>query len=221
MRNIRWKFALPILQLIIAICVWLYIPFQFDREMRGRMGILPEQTPGRILGLSAQAFDFYFPPLAGRVLYAINFPAYEISNELQRFDLLRSAPNLRFTIEDKQTELPVRYILGIRELTFFAGVFLLWLWVGFEIDVFQQKGRHKGRPRASALQFVQPVIIFAVGTLLTIRSVRCLEHPNCAVPQRIIVAVGLIWPAISFMVVYFRLKHAIVRRRTSLSSNSA
>jgi hypothetical protein len=178
------------------------------------MNLSLEQTTGRILGLSTQAFDFYFPPLGGRVLYAMDFPAYEISDELQRFDLLRSAPDLRFTIEDKQRQLPVRYILGIRELTFFAGVFLLWFWVGFEADKFQETRQLGGQSPVRAWQSVKLLLILALGVLLITRSVMCLSKANCGPPERVIVTLGLIWPALFFALFYFKLKHEIGRRRS-------
>src|SRR3982074_1778367 len=99
MRLLRWKVALPLLQLALAVCLWLYMPFQFSREMVALMRLIPEQVVGRGLDLSVETIHLYSPPLAGRLLYAMNFPAYVLSNKVEDLVMWRTTPAFPFTIE--------------------------------------------------------------------------------------------------------------------------
>jgi len=68
--------------------MWLYIPFQFEKEStrvfnveRARLG-KPAEAPfeGRPL-MPPEMFNMYFPPQIGRILYSSNLPAYVLSNK--------------------------------------------------------------------------------------------------------------------------------------------
>lgn len=200
----RWNLILPLAHFTIAVCLWLYIPFQFGNRMLETMKLSPDQVFGRNLDLSPQAFEWYFPPPAGRTLYAVNFPAYVLSRQLQKAVAWRIVPALQFTIQNPVRGLPILYTVGIREVTFFMAVCLIWWWVGTKIDEFGQKSRGQKILRPPRWPTAQLIAILLLSILLLRKSWLCLTSAASTTPERQIMTFGLIWPAA--LLVYFCLQ---------------
>jgi hypothetical protein len=205
--------VLPLAQLLLAVCLWLYIPFQFNRQMISVMGLKPEQVVGRSLGLSSETIELHFPPPAGRLLYAMNFPAYILSNWVQDLIEWRTTPALQFSWQDSTTRLPMTlYNFGLRELTFFLGVCGLWFWVGASIDRFAP--RYDTHHRWKRLAEMAAVLI--VGVILLWKCAVGLRSGNP--PMHTIAAFGLIWPLVFFMKFFLSLRQELGGNRQSVAA---
>jgi len=203
MKLSRWMLVPPLAHLLLAVCLWLYIPFEFNRQM----------ISGRSFGLSAETIALHFPPPAGRLLYATNFPAYTLSNWVQHLIQWRTTPALQFTWEDSTTRLPMAlYNFGLRELTFFLGVCGLWLWVGASID--RSAPRYDTHPRWNRLAEMAAVLI--VGMILSWQCIVGLRSADS--PVRTIATFGLIWPLVLFMKFFLSLRQELGSHRRSVAA---
>ena len=206
MKLLRWKLVLPLLQFLLAVFLWLYVPFQFSREMIARMNLKPEQVAGRSLGLSAETTHLYFPPSAGRLLYAMNFPAYVLSNKVEDIVKWRTTPAFQFTINDSSRQPLALYNFGVRELTFFSGVCVLWFWVGVRVDRLKEVSR-RFVPRWRRIS--EMIAALAVAILLLRACLPCLPPKSSAPPEHTIMTFGLIWPTLFLADFCLSLRHEL------------
>ena len=180
-----WKVALPILQLILAAALWLYIPIQFSRAMMARMNLKPEQIAGHSLDLPPEIIHLHYPPPVGRVLYAINFPAYVLSNKVEDVVRWRTTPMLQFAIRDSGGQIIGLYNFGTRELVFVVGLCFLWLWVGARIDrCARPSSKATKKPVREWLNFLEVAAPGLGLALLLAVAVRPLVVGACLVPFR-------------------------------------
>jgi hypothetical protein len=207
-RRLKWKLILPILQVIAAVCLWLYMPLQFDLQMHRRM----HSAPGSGLGLSPEIIGLYRPSPVGRVLYGLNFPAYELSNRASMISHVAWIPDMRFRLGG-QSALSVGYSFGIRELMFFIGVCTLWFWVGSILDELRNEAAAVIRPPHLFWRVAEIVILVSLAIFLLRRSIECLTAINCYPPERTIVTVGLVWPAIFLTYALLTLKCSLQLRK--------
>lgn len=133
--RVRWRLAIPLIQLGLGIGLWFFIPVQFHRRMLAFMHLSPQQMAGRSLALTPEAFARYYPPPAGRFLYAMNYPAYVASNGVEDAIRWRETPIYRFSVGS------YTYIIGASQTAFFLGICLLWFWVGSRVDQWRPSRR--------------------------------------------------------------------------------
>jgi hypothetical protein len=204
-RRTPYKYLLPVLQSLLAIALWLYIPVQYRKELL-EWYHQPSDHPFRA---RVETRRQYFPPACEQLLQLINFPAYAASEAIVRplldhIEYSRHAafpswfPDWRFTLPVNDPEaLPPReifYAVHFGELMFLGLVALQWFWIGWRIDRYlrERKGAQKQRPRA-----IRRAGIAAVATvLLCSAGFACWLIPNARSPHARRVGVfGLIWPA--------------------------
>ncbi|HEV7520947.1 MAG TPA: hypothetical protein VGP89_07590 [Candidatus Angelobacter sp.] len=176
----RLKFVLPLLQFLFALGLWLYMPSQLETEVVRAMK-LPPGTPGQhSAGLPPEVRALFYPPPAGRVLYAVNLPAILLSSQLASH-LNGSTPAWEFTplAQDAKSQ-PARYVVGIREIIFFAGVILIWLWVGSKIDEYILIRRGITIRRSRRLKATEMVVVVGMIAFLFVVCFICLQPANCS-----------------------------------------
>jgi hypothetical protein len=192
----QWRFILPVLQLALAICLWLYTPFQFDNYMLRTMNLSPEQVRGRYLGISAEVHSWYYPPAAGRILYALNLPAHALSSDAFAFITKRIVtPGYQFEIQNEVRGLPMLYTVGVEQIMFAFGILALWFWIGNKIDSAVLKGSAvvKEAPKRS-FRVVELIACAALSIYLLQTCLHCLLSPLCSPNWRQMMMFGLLWP---------------------------
>jgi len=196
--------------LILAAALWLYIPIQFSRAMMARMNLKPEQIAGHSLDLPPEIIHLHYPPPVGRVLYAINFPAYVLSNKVEDVVRWRTTPMLQFAIRDSGGQIIGLYNFGTRELVFVVGLCFLWLWVGARIDRFARpSSKATKKPVREWLNFLEVAAPVVIGAVLSWFCIVKLMSPNCAPPGRTIISFGLLWPIAFFVDFFLRVRMQI------------
>lgn len=202
---LQWKFILPTINVVAAVCMWLYIPFQFEKEStrvfnveRARHG-KPAKAPfGGHPAMVPEMFDMYFPPPIGRVLYSSNLPAYVLSNKAVLLAHYRPIPGWRFiwSVRGRNgvTLGEVTYDVSIGEVTFVVVLLFVWYWVGSKIDTFTRHGEATTRTKRKRFHIAEMPIALGLGVLLFRECLHFLLAPGCSPPERQIMTFGLIWP---------------------------
>ncbi|MGA7512999.1 MAG: hypothetical protein WBG09_16850 [Candidatus Sulfotelmatobacter sp.] len=208
-RKFRWKVVLPIIQLFLGVGLWLWTPLQFRSQMLARMHLSPQQMAGRSLALAPAAIDLHYPPPAGRLLCAVNYPAYVASNGVEQAIRRRQTPAYFFAIG------PYTYMIGARELAFFMGICALWIWVGIRIDELVSSIPSSPRRGATVPRVIEAVFAFALGTVLLRSCILYLTAINSTPPFRMIATFALVWPAIFYADLYWIVKQQFFRTGAS------
>lgn len=200
MKLLRWKIVLPVVQLALAVCLWLYSPFQLKKDI---LRDLPANHTGGI-GLESEALEHYRPPLAGQFLYVMNFPAYCLTIEAVHSYYVRTIPSFDFSFGNPLNRIG-GYFFGVREVVLFGGIFILWFWVGSKID--ERRKRPAQVPsRYLGLKLIEAAILIALTVLTLYRSLTWLSVVNCPPPKRTIAEFGLVWPAIFLIYLFLSIR---------------
>ena len=184
------------LQIVIAIALWLYMPLEFRREMMNRMN-LPPSSLGQSLNLPPEILSRYYPPVAGRTLYVINLPATVLSNAVGSH-IYGPTPAWEFKWPRNSAH-GIVYVFGVREVLFLIGIVLLWLWSGHAIDNLIRKRKTAVYYHSAISRIVERVVVFGTAAFLLVASVVCILDNKCPEPEQQIAAFGLIWPILLFI----------------------
>jgi hypothetical protein len=145
MKNIRWCWALSVIQIVVAVSLFLYSPYQYLVRVRAS-GIVN----------NPEYFLNNWPPPAMRVSQAINFPAVVLDSPF-RFALRRS--HMLFYENNSR----YGYVsLGINDVVFFLWVGMLWYWVGMRIDQTLGQMQKRNWPRNVIFAGLSCGVLFAI-----------------------------------------------------------
>jgi hypothetical protein len=211
----RWKFLLPLVQLPLAMGLWLYIPVQLKMDLLRAMH-LPSEHPYRLRTHAApEAKEFFSPPACGRVLYVMNFPVDSVTRQViipfgRHIALWKGSPlpEWEFTLPVTDTEAleprKIFYPIHPDEIVFFGGLILLWYWVGSRIDEFLDRRRGVNRPRRKVFRIIELTVILSLVALSVFNSYRLIvyEYPH----YRQVGIFGLIWPALLLAYCWFAVR---------------
>jgi hypothetical protein len=181
MRRIRWKWFLPVTQLVFAMAALIYGPFEFKNRL------LQDGAAGdnNMLEYNGQ----HFPAPIERASKAINFPALVLAYPLRGYEnqLLFYRNNYTF----------VR--VSPRDVGFFGGVVIFWYWVGWKMD--QSQGRSPKITRSRRATIAGLMCGFVLGILTSACALQLLIQDWHWRPERQIGAFGIVWSVA--LVAYF------------------
>jgi hypothetical protein len=205
--TLRWTFLLPLLQVIIAVSLWLYTPFDAVRTVE-RAFSLPR---GAGIELSPEQVDLYDPPPMARVSYVTNFPGYVLSSLVANLFQARTMPARLFFIQDHGRNRTYEYSIDVRSASFFVFVCLLWAWVGSKLDLLIPRYRQQASPNIgdlhpNALGLSELAALSGLSAVLVWESFRVIIPHNCTPPDRQIYGLGLIWPAVFVAYISLRVR---------------
>ena len=199
----RWKVALPVLQLPLAVLCWLWGPIQYHKA-----AIL---SPGR----REDVFDRLYPAPIERFRLVNNLPATVFANTVSQLIWSRgwATPARQFTWRGGNPPRQYDYQFGMEEAIFFAGVIALWYWVGDRIDEFIQRSRGGDKPRRKIWRIIEMVIVFAFGaSFLVGLLIVAARHPRTMPPQRQMLAFSIVRPIALLTYFYFSLRREVQKR---------
>jgi hypothetical protein len=227
-RLFRWALILPIMQLLIAIALWVYEPFEFHRVIiheanafRAMHNMPALKLPSEESHPDVQIRSLYYPPLAGRVRQVINLPARLLSDFLRA--QVRTSPALGITWPLGDDPWYPRdgttvYYFGLQEAAFFAGVVLLWLYIGIKIDRFIRNRQFVTRRIFLPSLIFELVIALLLALWLLLDCLRVIKGDQCCPPERQIAFFGLVWPLALLVYVILVLRNLFrVRKASSIS----
>lgn len=179
MNFFRWKWILPLLQLLFASVGLVYGPHQF-RETARRRGISGDNN-------TVEYFSQNFPAPVERISKGINFPALVLAYPLRGYDNAIYSKNTAYTL----------VWISPRELGFLAGIVAFWYWVGRKLDQSQRPNPTIVRYRASRMAALVCGFAFAILTGAYALHMSISEWR----PERHIGAFGIVWSLV--LLVYF------------------
>jgi len=190
MKRMKWKWVLPVAQLVLAFGCHLYEPHEY------RVG-----RPG---GASTEYFFQHSPALIGRISRGINFPALVLDYPLQdKTDAIYSN-NTEFTL----------IWISLSDVGFFIGIVIFWHWVGGVFERRKQEGLRGTRSREMSIANLVCGNAFAVLTGIYAYQMSSSRW----LPQRQIGIFGLLWAAV--LLIYFVWGFARFRISTEASRGS-
>jgi hypothetical protein len=204
-RFFRFAWMLPLAQLLIALALWAYEPFQLVNEETKALNAsltknnLPPLTEPPRLGSQSALFR---PPLAGRILYVINLPARVLSDFLSTH--IHRSPLWGMTWprgDDPWNPKPgtTVYIFGLRELFFFLGVVLLWLYAAHKIDRFIAKRQSTLATKRRLWMGIELGAVLSIAVWLLVDCLKIIAHEDCCPHERQVALFGLFWPVALFI----------------------
>jgi len=167
----KWRRTLPIALLILALGCHIYEPHQYRERAR-----LDRVT-------SNMEYTFQHSPASiGRLSQGINFPALVLDYPLKDQDGAIYSKNSDYTL----------IWIAPKDLGFFAGILVLWYWVGRSIDERLAAERRRPAPRIARIAGLICGIVFA--GLTGAYAYRLVSSEW--LPEREIGLFGLAWAAI-------------------------
>lgn len=178
MRNVRWKWLLPLAQLVFAVACHVYGPHEYRANRRR------DHATG-------DGLDYYernYPALSERISLGINFPAmvldYPLRNSYSPEIYSHNSAYTFISIEPK-------------DIGFFGGIVLFWHWMGRLLDRRLGPLRETTRPRAARAAGLACGLAFGVLTAIYANTMIGFEFR----PERQIGTFGIVWAAV--LVAYF------------------
>ncbi len=194
-RQIPVRRVLPYLQLLLALVLFFYGPFQYRAAIRKAGG-----------GVGVEFDQHNWPPPARRILLSLNFPAQVAMTPFNLFHWL-NRDVYRYEVKGGE------FSITIWDLGFFSCIWLLWYGVGRTVDLSARTYFGRGRGSRSL-----PTIITACGFLfgLCVCLLACYWLSS-APGYRQVAPFGLAWSAVLLGYFGWRLATTtvLVRRRAS------
>ena len=174
MRRVRWKWFLPLAQLLLALAAYVYEPRQF-KAILVKDGVMGDNN---VLEYSKQ----HDPAPVQRISLGINFPALALdyplwhnSNQLWSYS---DGPNAIF-IE-----------ITTRGIGFFIGIAVFWYWVGKKLDECRGN-RTIARSRRTRIAWLSCGLVFGILTGACAAKILVLDW--YFLPERQIGFAGIAW----------------------------
>jgi hypothetical protein len=202
---LRWKSVLPIVQLVFAITLWLYIPVQYRKEiLQARHEPTDHPFRYRLPPSEPEGRAELFPPVCQRILYLVNFPAHSTSRTVadkllywiesrKRVGL----PEWEFSVRVRDPEaLPPKqivYLVHVNDLIFFGLIALLWYWIGCRIDEYAERRRGKYVQMRTSFRILELAVIAALILLSALFSYQLIAQSQ-SLEYRDVGVFGLLWP---------------------------
>jgi hypothetical protein len=167
MKSLRYALLLPFFQLTVAVTCHIYDAHVY------RAGVLRDRAVDNMIYL-----DQHIPAWPGRVKQGINFPAVVLAWPVD-MGVLIYGYNSEFTA------------FGIypQDLAFFAGVVLLWGWIGSQIDKRRRPITKKPWPvKISVAGSLSGLVFGAINGVYAVHLLR-----NEWRPERDVGAFGIFW----------------------------
>jgi hypothetical protein len=217
---------LPLIQVMVGLSLWLYMPVQFRKEIL-ELQHRPTEHPFRyeISSLAPEEKNYLYPPLSGRALYVVNLPADFVRRRIidpiiaHRADLMQNGgPTWDFAlpIEDPKALEPKKILYSIKEgdIAFFLGVILVWYWAGSRIDEYSRAGGGIHRHRRKASRITELVLVGMTCLLLLADCITLIEYSpilyDKVLPSnRLIGECGLIWPVALLIYLWLGIKREL------------
>ena len=147
MRRVRWKWFLPIVQVLLALAAYVYEPTQYKAIMV-RSGVVGDNN---VLEYSAQNS----PAPIERFSLGINFPAIALDLPLWRLG------NQLWLYRNRDRR--IFFEITLRGVGFFFGVAVFWYWVGGKLDECRGNPRI-ARPRGVRMAWLWGGLTFGIET---------------------------------------------------------
>ena len=176
MKRIRWKWLLPILQLVFALACHVYDPHEYRVQARRDHAV-------DNLGYRYQNN----PAIYGRISQGINFPALVLGYPFRNDDNALYERNSEFTL----------IWIAPKDIGFFLGIVSFWYWVGRILE--KRLGLIQGttRPRLARIAGLACGVVFGMLTA----AYACQMIAREFRPWRQIGGFGIAWAAI--LIAYF------------------
>jgi hypothetical protein len=171
MKQFRWKWFLPLAQLVFASFCLVYGPYQY------KGGIVRDHAWGTTL----EYFSQRYPPPVKRISYGINFPALVLDYPLWG--------NHKTLYEWKNNYTFIE--ITPEEIGFLVGIAVFWYWVGKKLDQNQIHGLITARPRKVRIAGLACGLAF--GVLTGGYAVQMIVRDWHWRPERQIGAFGIAW----------------------------
>jgi hypothetical protein len=173
MRRVRWKWFLPIVQVLLALAAYAYGPTQYKAIMV-RCGVVGDNN---VLEFSAQNF----PAPIERFSLGINFPAIALD-----FPMWRLGNELWLYSSDRF----IYFAITPRGVGFFFWVAVFWYWVGRKLDECRGNPRI-ARPRGMRMAWLWGGLAFGIETGACAVLIYVVDGSSR--PERQIAYAGIAW----------------------------
>jgi hypothetical protein len=176
MQRIRWRWVLPIAQLILAIALWACAPYQYLAGLSD----IHAKHPNEDIQLGTEFYLHNWPTSAEQVVLAMNFPAAVLAGPLNRL-----LPQPLYAGEIVK--------LTVRDVAFFFWIVVLWAWIGAKVDNGDASAHRDSRDPNALLRFGRHVcaLVFALilGAIATEELLTMWPRPATSA----VAACGLLW----------------------------
>jgi hypothetical protein len=167
MNSLKYALLLPFFQLTVAVTCHIYDAHVY------RAGVLRDRAVDNMIYM-----DQHIPAWPGRVKQGVNFPAvvlaWPVDGGVPFYD-----HNSDFTL----------VVVDRKDLAFFAGVVLLWGWIGRQID--ERRSRIPKKPWPRKIGIAGTLCGLAFGALNAVYAVHLLRSQWR--PERDIGVFGVFW----------------------------
>jgi hypothetical protein len=175
--RLKWKAALPIAQLILALGCHVYDPHMY------RIGAYKDRAVNNL-----EYFGQHSPALAGRLSRGINFPALVLDYPF------RNADNP--VLYERNTEFTLIWV-SPGDVGFFASIVFFWYLAGRKLDDGQGWSHGKARPRQLRITGLACGVVF--GVLTGAYADQMIK--SHWFPQRYVGTFGIAWALV--LIAYF------------------
>ena len=179
MSRIKWSWVLCGGQILLAVVLLYYEPYEY-LETAER---IQRETNSQNVRSSISFWERHWPPRAGVVLRAVNYPAMILSVP---FDFGSHTPLYSNGVRD----------IYFRDITFLGWVGVVWYWIGTLIENRKQHVQFALKRRwLWEIICVAGLILAVIGGVVAVR--RVIED-NAIAPERWIFIFGVFWALLLF-----------------------